>query len=75
VVHAFLECVPFAVVVAVALVVFGTEKTAFVLELKRAPIEPSRVAGILIAMTTFGAIPYWEEAWRCWRRYRFVGLA
>ncbi len=74
-VHSFLECVPFAVVVAVALLVFGTEKTAFVLELKRTPIAPSVIAAILSAMTAFGAVPYWEEAWRCWRRYRFVDLA
>ena len=59
---------PFAVVVSVALVVFATGKTGFAPALKGTPIEPGMSAAVIVALAIFGAVPFWEEAWRCWRQ-------
>jgi hypothetical protein len=66
-VHAYLTAVPFAVIVAVAIVVLSSGKTDLALSLKAAPVSLTRVALMLGAMTLFGAIPFWEEFWRCLR--------
>src|SRR3954469_607606 len=40
----------------------------FALRLKRRdPLPTSTKAGLLAALAIFGALPYGEELWRCWR--------
>lgn len=69
-IHVFLTAVPFATLVAVVIVVFSSGQTDFVLSLKAAPLDLRTVAAMLAAMTLFGAIPYWEEFFRCFKSAR-----
>lgn len=69
-IHAFLTAVPFATLVAVAIVVFASGQTDFALTLKSDPLSLTTIAAMLTAMTLFGAIPYWEEFFRCLKAAR-----
>ena len=43
-------------------------KRRFALRLKRRdPLPTSTKLGLIAALTVFGALPYGEELWRCWR--------
>lgn len=75
-VHSFLEVLPFMTVSfllilhwdqALALVGRGPEPARFTLRLKRPPLSPRYVAGILGAVGAFIALPYAEEFVRCYR--------
>jgi hypothetical protein len=65
-VHALLEAVPFATLVALAIVVFSARTLGAALAL-RANVDLSAISVMLCAMALFGALPFWEEFWRCWR--------
>ncbi len=75
-IHSFLEVLPFCAVSFVAclhweqfLALFGQgpEEARFALRLKRPPLSPRYIVGILGAIALLIALPYGEELWRCWR--------
>ncbi len=55
-----------------ALVRRAREKPRFALRLKRPPLSSRYVGGILAAIGAFGALPYAEELWRCFRVDRML---
>lgn len=65
-IHSFLEAIPFAAVTLVSVVVISKSNWDFAFALKDGT-NWTAVTAMLAAMTVFGAIPYWEEFWRCLR--------
>jgi len=75
-VHSFLEVGPLMAVMLLsvlhwdqtrALVGRGPGRAEFGFRAKRRPLGPKYVAGVLVAITLAGVVPYLEELWRCWR--------
>jgi hypothetical protein len=69
-IHAFLEAAPFAALAVVATVTLIEERYVFAVRLRDPTPSAPLIAALLVAMTTLGAIPYWEEFWRCLRHAR-----
>jgi hypothetical protein len=70
-VHSFLTAVPFATLILVWLI--SARDFSFALKLRSDPVPWPLIAAILASMTVFGAIPYWEEFWRCLKQARRTG--
>jgi hypothetical protein len=69
-VHAFLEATPLAALAVVGAAVLIDGRYDFVLRLREQMPAAMRIVAMLLAMTALGALPYWEEFWRCLRHAR-----
>lgn len=77
--HSFLEMLPFCAVSFIiclhwdqftALLGVGDEEPRFAIRLKRPPVPPAYIAGVLGAVGVFIVLPYGEELLRCIRAQR-----
>lgn len=73
-VHAYLEAIPFAGVLLLGVAVVAGERWDLTFAV-RDPLDWRVVVGVLIIMTVFGALPYWEEFWRCLRQAWRPGMS
>ena len=73
-IHAYLEAIPFAGVLLLGVAVVAGERWDITFAV-RDPLYWHVVIAVLSTMTVFGALPYWEEFWRCLRQAWRPGMS